>query len=172
MPHRPTIDGFEFAASGAGVSGVWPIEDFARLRPLLLSDAGAAEYWLDGVKDAQDRPALRLRIRGALQLGCQRCLTALDFPLQIDAMLVLARSEADLEGLPLETEGPDWVVAGKTMDVHDLLEDELLLAVPYAPRHEKCAARARTGAAMPLSPFAELRGMLGGRERETRGRRS
>jgi DUF177 domain-containing protein len=172
MPHRPTIDGFEFAASGSGISGVWPIDDFARLRPLLLSHAGALEYWLEGVQDAQDRPALRLRIRGALQLGCQRCLTGLDFPLEIDAILVLARSEAELEGLPLEAEGPDWLVAGKAMDVHDLLEDELLLAVPYAPRHEQCAARARTGAVVPMSPFADLRSMLGGRERERRGKRS
>jgi DUF177 domain-containing protein len=172
MPRRPTIDGFEFAASGAGLSGVWPIEDFARLRPQLLSDDGVVEYRLEGVRDARDRPALRLRIRGALQLACQRCLAALDLPLRIDAMLVLARSEAELESLPLEAEGPDWVVAGKAMDVHDLLEDELLLAVPFALRHEKCAARARAGAAVASSPFAELRGMLGGRERETRGKRS
>lgn len=172
MPHHPIIDGHDFAASGARLSGVWPIGDFARLRPLLFADAGELEYSLEGVPDAQDRPALRLTIRGALQLGCQRCLAPLEFPLRIEATLVLARSQAELDALPVEAEGPDWVVAGKAMEVRDLIEDELLLAVPYAPRHEQCAAQARAGAAASTSPFADLRGMLGTRERQTRGKRS
>jgi len=52
MPHRPVIDGFEFAATQASLDGVWPLADFPRLRPLLLSDAGQIEYSL---KDAIGR---------------------------------------------------------------------------------------------------------------------
>ena len=172
MPHRPIIDGYEFAATGAALDGVWPLADFPRLRPSLLSDVGAIEYSLKGVSDAQDRPALQLTIRGALQLRCQRCLAPLEFPLRIEAVLALARSQAEIDALPVEAEGPDWIVAGKGMEVHDLLEDELLLAVPYAPRHEHCAAQARTGTAAAFSPFAELRGMLGAGATDTRGKRS
>ena len=161
MPHRPIIDGYEFAAARACLNGVWPLADFARLRPSLLSDAGEIEYSLKGVSDAQDRPALQLTIRGALRLGCQRCLAPLEFPLRVDVILALAPSQAEIDALPVEAEGPDWVVGGKGMEVHDLLEDELLLAVPYAPRHEHCAVQARTGASASSSPFAELRGMLG-----------
>jgi len=172
MPHRPVIDGFEFAATQASLDGVWPLSDFPRLRPLLLSDAGQIEYSLKGGSDPQDRPALRLTIRGALELGCQRCLAPMEFPLRVEAVLALARSQTDIDALPVEAEGPDWVVADKSMEVHDLLEEELLLAVPYAPRHEHCAAQARTGASESLSPFAELRGMLGAGGAETRGRRN
>jgi len=172
MPHRPIIDGYEFATTGARLDGVWPLADFARLRPSLLSDAGEIEYSLLGVSDAQDRPALRLTIRGALQLRCQRCLAPLEFPLRVEAVLALARSQAEIDALPVEAEGPDWVLAGKAMEVRDLLEDELLLAVPYAPRHEHCRAQARTGAAVSLSPFAALRGMLGTGETDTPGKRS
>jgi len=169
MPHRPVIDGFEFAATQASLDGVWPLADFPRLRPLLLSDAGQIEYSLKGISDPQDRPALQLTIRGALELGCQRCLAPLQLRLRIDAVLALAHSQAEIDALPVEVDGPDWVVAGKGMEVHDLLEEELLLAVPYAPRHEHCAAQAGTRATETLSPFAELRGMLGA---ETRGRRN
>jgi uncharacterized protein len=164
MRHRPIIDGYEFATSRSRLSGVWPIADFARIRSLLSSDAGTIEYALEGMPDAQDRPALHLTIRGALQLRCQRCLAPLEFPLQIHAVLVLARSQAEIDALPVEAEGPDWVVATKAMELHELLEDELLLAVPYAPRHEHCAAQARAGTAAPVSPFSELRGMLSARE--------
>jgi len=172
MPHRPVIDGYEFATAGASLGGVWPLADFSRLRPSLLSDAGEVEYSLEGVSDAQDRPALRLTIRGALQLRCQRCLAPLEFPLRVEAVLALARSQAEIDALPVEAEGPDWVLAGKGMEVHDLLEDELLLAVPYAPRHEHCSAQARTETAGSFSPFASLRGMLGASEADTRGKRS
>ena len=172
MPHRPIIDGYEFSASGASLNGVWPLADFARLRTLLLSDAGEVEYALKGGTDAQDRPALQLTIRGALQLRCQRCLAPLEFPLRVEAVLTLARSQAEIDALPVEAEGPDWVLAGKAMEVRDLLEDELLLAVPYAPRHEHCSAQARTGASASFSPFAELRGMLATGGTERRGKRS
>ena len=172
MPHRPIIDGYEFATTGARLDGVWPLADFARLRPSLLSDAGEIEYSLLGVSDAQDRPALRLTIRGSLQLRCQRCLAPLELPLRVEAVLALARSQAEIDALPVEAEGPDWVLAGKAMEVRDLLEDELLLAVPYAPRHEHCRARGRTGAAVSLSPFAALRGMLDTGETDTPGKRS
>ena len=172
MPHRPTIDGYEFATTGARLDGVWSLADFSRLRPALLSDAGEIEYSLKGVSDAQDRPALQLTIRGALQLRCQRCLAPLEFPLRVESVLALARSQAEIDALPVEAEGPDWVVAGKGMEVHDLLEDELLLAVPYAPRHEHCRAQGRTGTAVSLSPFAALRGMLDTGETDTHGKRS
>jgi len=172
MSHRPVIDGYEFAASRSRLSGVCPIADFARLSPLLSSNVGALEYSLEGLPDAQDRAALHLRIRGALQLRCQRCLAPLEFPLRIHAVLVLARSQAEIDALPVEAEGPDWLVATKAMEVHELLEDELLLAVPYAPRHERCTAQARAGAAASASPFADLRGMLGARAADERGKRS
>jgi len=172
MSHRPVIDGYEFAASRSRLSGVWPIAEFARLSPLLSCDAGAIEYSLEGMPDAQDRPTLHLRIQGALQLRCQRCLAPLEFPLRIHAVLLLARSQVEIDALPLEAEGPDWVVATKAMEVHELVEDELLLAVPYAARHEHCAAQGRADAAATASPFADLRGMLGARPTDMRGKGS
>jgi uncharacterized protein len=48
------------------------------------------------------------------------------------------------------------------MPVHDLIEDELLLALPLAPRHERCAARSAGEAGERHSPFAGLRDLLGG----------
>lgn len=172
MPHRTIIDGYEFATARASLDGVWPLADFERLRPLLLSDAGEVEYSLKGVSDAQDRPALQLTIRGALHLRCQRCLAPLEFPLRVESVLALARSQAEIDALPVEAEGPDWVLAGKRMEVRELLEDELLLAVPYAPRHEHCAAQARAGNDASFSPFEALQGMLGTGDTDTRGKRS
>ena len=59
---------------------------------------------------------------------------------------------------------PDMPVS--EMRVRDLVEDELLLAIPLAPRHERCGGREaqaeRGSREKEKSPFADLRGLIGG----------
>jgi uncharacterized protein len=82
-----------------------------------------------------------------------------------DIRLWLARSQEEIDALPLTAEGPDGIVASKEMAVRDLVEDELLLALPYAPRHEDCPADGARPPGARQSPFSGLRGMLRGRHR-------
>jgi uncharacterized protein len=53
------------------------------------------------------------------------------------------RSESEIDAIPVDAEAPDGIVATREMAVRDLIEEEVLLAIPYAPRHED-ARRART----------------------------
>jgi len=164
MPHQqPVIDGFEFASAGASKQGIWPLGDFPRLRDLLAAHAGEVAYELDGVRDRRGLPGLRVRVRGTLQLRCQRCLEAMPFEVQTDATLVLAGTLAEIYAEPADAHAEDRVVAGKEMPVRDLIEDELILAVPYAPRHESCIGRPATDAQGKPSPFAGLRGLMSGK---------
>jgi uncharacterized protein len=159
---QPVIDGFEFASAGAAKQGVWSIGDFPRLADMLAADGGEVAYEIDGVRDSRGRPSLRVRVRGTLQLRCQRCLEALPYEVQADATLVLAATLAEIHAEPADAHGADRVVAGKEMPVRDLIEDELILALPYAPRHQQCSARASQDAAKIL-PFAGLRGLMRGK---------
>lgn len=164
MSHQPVIDGFEFATAGATQEGKLPLAGFPRLQDLLVSDAGDVTYVLRGVSDARGRPSLHLSVRGTLQLRCQRCLGALPHEVQAEGLLVLAGSQEEIDAQPAGVDEPDRVVAGKEMPVRDLVEDELILAQPYAPRHEDCEPRhegidAESEHAMN-SPFAGLRGMM------------
>jgi uncharacterized protein len=161
MPQpQPVIDGFEFASAGANLQGVWPIGDFPRLRDMLAAHDGEVVYALDGVRDARGRPALRLSVRGTLELRCQRCLEGLPFEVSSEELLVLAGTQAEIDAEPADVHSPDRVVAGKEMPVRDLVEDELILALPYAPRHESCAPRAAEQDDSGNSPFAGLRGLM------------
>jgi len=162
MSHQPVIDGLEFARTGGKLQGDWPLADFPRLRDALLGNAGSLKYELRGMPEAQGRPALKLRIEGALQLACQRCLGTLEFPFRIETTLLLAGSQAEIDAEPIEAEGPERIVAGREMPVHDLIEDELLLAIPIAPRHEHCAERPSQAPGAKHAPFAGLRGLIGG----------
>jgi uncharacterized protein len=160
MSHQPVIDGFEFATAGATQEGTLPLSSFARLQDVLVSDAGDVRYALHGMRDARGRASLELRVRASLQLRCQRCLAPLVYDVNEQALLVLAGSQAEIDAEPLDVESPDRVVAGREMDVRVLVEDELILALPYAPRHEGCAARAEGRDRKVSSPFAGLRGMM------------
>ena len=160
MSHQPVIDAFEFAAAGAKQQGAWSVTDFPRLRDMLAGDAGEIDYEIEGVRDERGRPALRVRVRGTLQLRCQRCLGAVAFEVESDETLVLASNLAEIDAEPADPNTPDRLLAGEGVPVRELLEDELILALPYAPRHERCAAGAGPRADERISPFAGLRGLL------------
>jgi len=164
-PRFPVIDGFEFAGAGGSMRGAWPAGEFPRLRELLYDDAGLVEYELRGASDALGRHNLELRVAARLRLTCRRCLEAVDVDLREDVTLWLARLQGELDAQPLTAEGPDGIVAAKDMPVRDLVEDQLLLALPYAPRHGNCPARGMTAPVERQTPFAGLRSMLRGRNR-------
>ena len=164
---NPVIDGFEFAAAGAAQQGSLPIGEFSRLRDLLASDTGEVAYEVRGLRDGRGRPSLRIRVRGALELRCQRCLEAMRLEVDEQELLVLAASQAEIDADPADPETSDRVLAGKAMALRELVEDQLILALPYAPRHADCAPGKRGGGRQgqedKLSPFAGLKGLLRGR---------
>src|SRR3989441_12986105 len=159
MSHRPVIAGCESASAGAAQQGVWPLSGFARLRELLASDAGEVGYALQGTGDARGRPSLRVSVSGTLQLRCQRCLEPMPFKVQAQELLVLAATQAEIDAEAADASAPDRVVAGKEMAVRELIEDQLILELPYAPRHEFCNGP-ETEADTGCSPFARLRGLI------------
>ena len=133
------------------------------MRDALRTEEGTLQYELRGVPEEQGRPALRLKVDGALQLVCQRCLGALEFPLHIEVSLLLAATQAEVDAEPLEAEGPEQHRRRAGNAGARLVEDEVLLAIPIAPRHERCAGRQRRQRqARRQSPFAGLRGLMGG----------
>ena len=158
--HHPVIDGFEFALAGATQRGSMPFSGFPRLRDLLASDAGEVAYEVKGLRDSQGHPSLRVSLRGTLALRCQRCLEAMRFEVDEEEMLVLAATQEEIDSDPADPQKPDRVLAGKEMALRELIEDELILAVPYAPRHEECSVSAAAGGDEKLSPFASLRSLL------------
>jgi uncharacterized protein len=157
------IDGFEFGGTGGSASGSWAVADLPRLQDLLRSNAGEVSYRIEGTRDSMGRPALEVSVKGVLQLTCQRCLEALPYRFDAQSVLVLARNMAEIEADDaMGVEAPERVLAGREMPVRDMIEDEVLLLVPIAQRHEHCEERPGRAAGRQESPFAGLRGLLDG----------
>jgi uncharacterized protein len=84
-------------------------------------------------------PQLRLHLqaRTALRLTCQRCLQPVTVELAVAPALRFVRDEALAERLDEESE-EDVLALSAALDLHELAEDELILALPLVPRHEHC----------------------------------
>jgi uncharacterized protein len=135
MSQAEVIDGLQFARSGQERHGVVSMERLPRLAQLQGSTEGL-EYHLRGGRASNGRPCLRLSVRGSVKLLCQRCLDPIQVPIVVDAELQLAESVREISEADDEV---DRVLASRNMDVAWLVEDEAILALPMAARHEDCA---------------------------------
>ena len=134
MPQAGVIDGLQFARAALERRGVVGMEQLPRLGQLRCSTEGL-EYHLRGGRAGDGRPCLRLSVMGSVRLLCQRCLDPIQVPIAIDAELQLAESAREISEADDEI---DRVLASRRMDIAQLVEDEVLLALPMAPRHAAC----------------------------------
>jgi len=140
------LDPALLARRGRALHGHVPVRDFHRLAHWLADTAGELRFELDFGRDDHGRPCLRGHARGEVWLECQRCLAAYPLPLDRRFDLVLVVDEAEAAALPEEI---DAVVMGESRETRlvDLVEDELILALPLIPRCE-VATDCRPGAAL------------------------
>ncbi|MDR1423707.1 MAG: DUF177 domain-containing protein [Azoarcus sp.] len=150
-------DVFRFALEAGCRQGEAPVAVFERLADQL--GGGAVSFRLTGGVDAEGKPRLKLTVRGRLVLRCQRCLGEMSWDLVVDSALLPVRAGRALPEDELESDEADAIEVDGGLDVLSLVEDEIILALPIAPRHEDCG-EARTsgenGGARRESPFAAL----------------
>jgi uncharacterized protein len=159
-PKLPVIDAIEFARKGLAIHDTIALSQFLRLSDLVSADAELG-YELSGYVDAESKPRLRLHMHGEAPLVCQRCLEPLAFVIDVDTDFILVGDDSMIPPPDESDEMPDYLVATAEMRVIELLEDELLLALPYAPKHEDACAD-NAGVKMnseKQSPFAVLKGL-------------
>jgi uncharacterized protein len=101
----------------------------------VLSGGPASVAWrIEGTTDPSGRPALRIVLTGSVMLECQRCLDDFAWPVEVATEVLLARNEAELAALDADS-SLEVVLADGQLDPLALVEDELVLALPFAPRH-------------------------------------
>ena len=157
MSQRSVIsDLFKFAVERRSLAGSTPIARFDRLADALSDTEGMLSWEVDGESALDGGSVLRLMVKGELRLCCQRCLGALSWPVEINSVLKLVRPGVEIADDELEIDEYDVMEASSDMDVLALIEDELLLAAPVAPRHQVCDAPGTIGGGRKESSFAAL----------------
>ena len=140
LPER--IDPLAMAEAGRAFHGDLDLAGLARLLPLLVNPKGGLEVDLLLDRDEAGVRFLRGRVSGQLELECQRCLGPMAFALDSEFLLGLVRGEEEAGRLP-ETYEP-LLVGTEPMRLADIVEDEVLLALPIVALHRAphpCASR-------------------------------
>jgi len=147
-----------FAAESGELSGEWPIADLSRLAASECPPAGAELGAAPSAERAnadlsrqvrwravgslrpvggQHQVWLALQAHADVVLQCQRCLQPLDVPVDVDRQFRFVEDEATAARIDEEIED-EVLVLSRALDLRELLEDEMLLALPLVPRHETC----------------------------------
>ena len=139
MTRPEALDVRRLATRRDCVSGEVGRADLPRLADRLVG-AAAIGYRLCGVADARGRPAAELELRGSVEVACDLC----DAPVAValdstPRPFYFVADDAELDAIPVDpAEEAEPLVAGNVFDLAQLLEDEILLALPISPRHATC----------------------------------
>lgn len=150
------INGLDFARDGRRLVGVFPLVRLERLADVLLDQSGELRCEIRGERDEQQDSFLHVIVSGELKLRCQRCLEQMNYPLRVDSRLRLMRAGDEWPEDELEDDTSDAIEAGLEMALLPLVEEEVLLAMPFAPSHDVCDPPAAVKQDKESSPFAVL----------------
>ena len=161
MSKRIVINSLAFARDAGSLQGELPIASLTRLLDKLVDSTGSLSYRVDGRFGSRNRPQLLLQLDGVLSVCCQRCLEGIDYPIAVRSVLEFVDDEEDLTQEEIEDDSKDFLPAQNELDVLALIEDEVILDLPSAPRHESCALPDSGQGTGKISPFSVLKGLKG-----------
>jgi uncharacterized protein len=140
----------QFAADAGELDGEWPVSELRRLADSECPpNAGApaepprrVRWRAVGSTRAVGGEAqvwLSLTASATVALQCQRCLQPMDEAVHVDRHFRFVGDEAAAAALDEEIED-EVLELPRALDLRELVEDEMLLALPLVPRHAQCPA--------------------------------
>jgi uncharacterized protein len=128
------VDPWLLAQRGRVISGEWELAKLPRMTEVLVDTGGEVRFEFEFIKAAKNRARIKGYVRAGLVLECQRCLEMVMLPVDSNLDLIVIQVPAEAESIPEECE-PVLAKDGR-LRVLDLIEEELLLAIPQVPMHE------------------------------------
>ena len=139
-----SFDAFRLARERGVLEGTLDAVDSDRLMERVAEGEegqGVVQWRIAGTTDSAGRLALAIVVEGEIPVTCQRCLSEFLFPVDRETVAVLARNEQEADGLDASTDD-EVLVADHALVASELVEDELLLTLPFAPMHPEGACEA------------------------------
>lgn len=140
------LDVEAFARDAGQLEGEWSMVDLPRLAESASEESPAASWpplrWSVRGERLTPRAAepqtwLHLEAEAIVSLVCQRCLQPYAQPLAVQRSLRFVRDEDLAAQLDADSD-EDVLAMSRSLDLRELIEDELLLELPLVPRHEEC----------------------------------
>ena len=135
------VDPFRFAREGQKLETAVPLTQMKRLSKLLHSTDNEVEVELEFGVDVLGTHFLQGHLQGRLELICQRCLKSMQLDIDTTLSLGFVRNATKTDTVPGEYE--PIVAENCRVVLLELIEDELLLALPQIPMHDPQACSAQ-----------------------------
>ena len=157
MPERlpEVLDPVAFADKRRRLGGSIPMSRLDRLEGLVLDSSGQVEVELVFSKSGRI-PVVEGTVKAQMVLECQCCLGPIDWPVTSHLNLGIVSSVDQAVALPEHLEAL-LVDPGAEVALADIVQDELLLAIPAVPQHPNCRLpQAADPTPERPNPFADL----------------
>ncbi len=141
MLNPDLIDPIAFAKNERTLSGTFNLvglDERVSGHEFLAGCDAEGHYQLLGGRDKWKRFFLILSVELDLSLVCQRCLAAMPYQMAVQNRIYLFANEERLDEAMAQDEDLEGIVAEEYISVNALIEDEILMALPFSPRHERC----------------------------------
>jgi uncharacterized protein len=145
------IDPRKLALQGIALEGEIAAKDLKRLDDSVEAISGALKVSLQFSLDESRQTMVSGKASVCVDVVCQRCLDLVNIEINADIALQVVWSEDQLANVAPGYEA--WIVVDKIADLHDVIEDEILLALPIVNYHkiEDC-----TGSALTLKANTDM----------------
>ena len=134
-PLPSTLDVRKAAARGVSISGALKPLDLQRFRALLAGDAGLIQADLAFSRDEEGRSVVHAVIDAQVEVTCQRCLQPMALAFGSDSTLGIVWNDDQAKHLPKHLD--PLIVTEEGCDLWQLVEEELMLALPPFSYHEE-----------------------------------
>jgi uncharacterized protein len=132
-PLPRTLDVRKAAARGVSVKGSLELAELPRFRPLLAGDEGQIQATLALSRDEEHHSIIDVTVVAEVSVTCQRCLEAMITSLRCSNRLAVVWTDEQAKHLPRDL---DPLICEDDCALWDLVEDELILALPAYSYHE------------------------------------
>ncbi|MBC7956133.1 MAG: DUF177 domain-containing protein [Cytophagales bacterium] len=137
------LDVEAFAKAGVSLESSWPLAQLERLASsvVALADSDIVAWHARGehrpVRGSGHQVWLHVEAKARVMLECQRCLSPVGAEVAVQRSFMFVHGENTAAELDNDSED-DVLALTRSLDLRELIEDELLLALPLVPRHETC----------------------------------
>jgi len=132
-PLPPQVDPRKLADCQTVLDYCVAFADLPRFASALLDNQGSVRMQLSFARDEGNTLILRSQLSTKVQLRCQRCLEPVTLEVQSQCSYALLAPSKDPSTVPAQHE---VLELSDSLALAELIEDELLLALPLVPAHE------------------------------------
>jgi len=133
------LDPRKAAVRTAVLSGSIRLADLPRFVDALAENEGAVNARLAFSRDEESRYIVELEVSTEVMVECQRCLEPMPLPVYASNRLAIVGDEEQAKMLPQSLD--PVIVPGEECSLWELVEEELILTLPFANYHDTEACR-------------------------------